>query len=117
MRQGATEPDDEYLTRFNATIRNYEERATDIKDHLSRTSRGLSILLNLVEKAAPASALGAFLIAWLGQAAKNRRLQLSGNEAGNGLEMWRQLCREYKGTGELIEASGRKLLNEFPQCK
>ena len=53
----------------------------------------------------------------LGKASKNRRLQLSGNEAGNGLEMWRQLCREHMGKGKLIEASGRRLLNDFPQCK
>ena len=31
--------------------------------------------------------------------------------------MWTQLYREYKGSGELIEASGRKLFNKFPQCK
>ena len=57
------------------------------------------------------------LVARLGEAAWNRRLQLSGNEAGNGLEMWRQQYSEFKGNGELIEASGRKLLNNFPQCK
>ena len=64
-----------------------------------------------------ACTLGPFLIAWLGKAAKNRRLQLSGSKAGNGLEMWRQLCREYKGTGVFIKASGRKLLFDVPQCK
>ena len=62
-----------------------------------------------------ACTLGSFLAAWLGKAEKDRRLQHSGNETINGLEMWRQLYRECKGTGELIEASGRKLPNKFPQ--
>ena len=129
--------DNKDLSKFDATITKYSEWATNIKDHLSRTNRGWSILLNSVEKQPHhhnyrmlsqmhvggvngwdmACTLGTFLVAWLGKAARNRRLQLSGNEAGNGLEMWRQLYREYKGSGELIYASGRKLLNNLPQCK
>ena len=125
------------LSKFDATITNYEEWATNIKDHLSRTNRGWPTLLNFVEKQPHhhnyqmlsqmhvggvngwdiACTLETFLVAWLGKAARARRLQMSGNQAGNGLEMWRQLYREYKGTGELIDASGRKLLNNFPQCK
>ena len=30
--------------------------------------------------------------------------------------MWRQLHREYHGTGELVDSSGRKVLQNFPQC-
>ena len=121
--------------KSDATIANYEEWATDIKDHLSRTNTGRPILVNFVEKQPRhhnyqmlsmmhvggmtgwgiACTLKTFLVALLGKAAKNRRLQLSGNKNGNGLEMWRQLYREYKGTGKLIEALGRKLPNSFPQ--
>ena len=36
--------------KLDATIPNYEEWATNIKDHLSRTNRDWSILLNFVEK-------------------------------------------------------------------
>ena len=42
--------DNEGLTKFDATIPNYEKWATNIKDHLSRTKRGWSILLNFVEQ-------------------------------------------------------------------
>ena len=31
--------------------------------------------------------------------------------------MWRRLYKEFKGTGELIESSGRKLLQQYPKCK
>ena len=31
--------------------------------------------------------------------------------------MWRQLHLEYKGSGELISASGRKVLQYFPRCR
>ena len=31
--------------------------------------------------------------------------------------MWRQRYKEFKGTGELIDNSGRKLLQQFPKCK
>ena len=115
----------------------HEEWPTNIKDHLSRTNRGWSSLLSFVEKHPHrhnyqmlsqmhvggvngwdiACTLETFLVAWLGKAAKNRRLQLSANETANGLEMWRQLCSEYKRSGEPIEASKRKRFNNFPQCE
>ena len=31
--------------------------------------------------------------------------------------MWRQFHREFKGTGELIDARGMKLLKDFPECR
>ena len=74
---------------------------------MSKTNRGWPILLNFIEKQPHqhnyqilsrmhvggvnewhiARTLETSVAAWLGKAAKNRRLQLSGNEAGNGLEM------------------------------
>ena len=91
--------DNKGLSNFDATITNYEEWATDIKEHLSKASKGWSILLNFVEKQPHhhnyqmlshmhvggmngwdiACTLGTFLVAWLGKAVKNRRLQLSGH--------------------------------------
>ena len=106
-------------------------------DHLSRTNRGWTQLLKYVEvQPTPiiyanlarqhvggvnswdiACHLESFLVSWISKGLKNRRNALCGNEPGNGLEMWRQLHREYKGTGELISASGRKVLQDFPRCK
>ena len=50
--------------------------------------------------------LETFLATWISKTLKQRRLALRGNQTGNGLEMWPQLVREFKGTGELIDASG-----------
>ena len=42
--------DNKDLTKLDAPITNYEEWATSIRDQLSRTNRGWSILLSFVEK-------------------------------------------------------------------
>ena len=125
------------LTKFDATISTYSDWAQNILDHLARTNRDWVPLLKFVKKSEVpieydylnqnfvkgmnsweiSCKLETFLVGWLSKPLKGRRLGLSNNQDGNGLEMWRTHFREYKGTGELIAASGRKLLNDFPKCK
>ena len=129
--------DNKLLVQFDATIANYSDWAQNLVDHLARTNRGWVQLLSYIEKLETpvtfeflnnthvggvnawdiACHLETFLVAWLSKSLRSRRLALCGNRPGNGLEMWRQLYKEYKGTGELIDSSGRKLLQSFPKCK
>ena len=125
------------LCRFDATISSYTEWVQSIFDHLSRTNRGCPQLLRHIEqKDKPivyeelsrqpiggvtpwdiACNLETLLAAWLLKSLKQRRLALCGNQTRTGLEMWRQLHQEFKGTGDLIDASGMKLLTCFPRCR
>lgn len=125
------------LMKFDATINSYVEWSQAVLDHLSRTNRGWTSLLKFIEiQPNPvryeelavqhvggvnawdiACHLETFLCSWVSKSLKQRRTALCGNQPGNGLEMWRQLHLEYKGSGELISASGRKVLQDFPRCK
>ena len=125
------------LMKFDATINSYVDWSQFILDHLSRTNRGWTALLRYIEiQPNPvryeepsaqhvggvnswdiACHLETFLCSWISKSLKQRRKALCGNQPGNGLEMWRQLHLEYKGSGELISASGRKVLQDFPRCK
>ena len=125
------------LVKFDATINSYVDWSQAVLDHLSRTNRGWTSLLRFIEiQPNPvryedlavqhvggvnswdiACHLETFLCSWVCKSIKQRRSALCGNQPGNGLEMWRQLHLEYKGSGELISASGRKVLQDFPRCK
>ena len=112
--------------KFDATINSYVDWSQSILDRLSRTNRGWTALLKCneiqpnpvryeelsVEHVGGVNSwdiachLEKFLCCWISKSLKQRRNALCGNQPGNGLEMWRQLHLEYKGSGELISASG-----------
>ena len=124
------------LHKSDATISSYTEWAQSIFDHLKRRNRGWPHVLRLIEQKQKcvlyeelskqhvggvdswdiACNLETFLATWISKTLKQRRSAPCGNQTSNGLDMWRQLHREFKGTGELIEASGRLFLKDFPKC-
>ena len=128
--------DNKDLFKFNPTSSNYKEWAEAIFYHLARTNRGWINLLQWIQKMEKpvtysylstesiggvnawdiACTFETWIVGWLSVGLKGRKLGLCGNEQGNGLELWRQLFRDHAGTGDMIEESGRKALQNFPQC-
>jgi hypothetical protein len=59
--------------------------------------------------------LEGWLVDWFPTSMYNRRVQLAGGEAGNGLEMWRRLFREHKGNDTAIDYGGIQRLQQYPR--
>ena len=60
--------------------------------------------------------LEGFLVKWLSDSLYNRRVQLCGNEAQNGFEMWRLLYSEHAGGSAAVNLGGMRRLQEWPRC-
>ena len=58
-----------------------------------------------------------WISAWLPKRLYNKRVQLSGGEFGNGLELWRNLRVRFEGSGTICEVAGADALHSFPKCK
>ena len=61
--------------------------------------------------------LETFLLSWLSEGLKKMRKPLSRGVQGNSFQIWRQPYHESKGTGEIVDESGRRLLQDCPQCR
>ena len=60
--------------------------------------------------------LESFIAKWLVDTLYNRRVQLCGNEAQNGFEMWRLLFHEHQGGTAAVNLGGMKRLQEWTRC-
>ena len=61
--------------------------------------------------------LETFLCSWVSKSLKQRRNALCGNEPSNGLEMWRQLHLEYKGSGDSFQPVAAKFFRTFQDAR
>ena len=58
------------------------------------------------------------MASWLSDTPYRKRTNLCGVEEGNGFELWRRLCADYKGQrGDTIKQAGGTALYTFPKCK
>ena len=54
------------------------------------------------------------LLRWIGPQLYMRRMKLSIDIEGNGLELWRKLFAQCHGSDDLLQIAGRTKLDEFP---
>ena len=126
------------LYMFNATQDTYEDWSEEVFNHLNRTNREWSGILEWVQiqptdveltyEALLRTTLGGvrawdlsttldtFLMNWLCKGIKKRRKVMSGGMKGNGFELWRQLFHEFKGTGQMTKNIGRRRFITFGRC-
>ena len=128
---------DDSIWVFKGTPVDYKPWKDRIIDHIAILNDRWRVVLNYVEKCPKvfsfqemgtqtmdnyhlhelAKILFNWISAWLPKRLYNKRLQLAGNEFGNGLELWRRLRLRFEGTGEICEVAGVDGLHTFPKCK
>ena len=123
---------------FNASTETYEDWVEDIFNHLNRTNREWSSILEWVQVQPTdveltheallrttikgvsgwdlSTSLDTFMISWLSKGIKKRRKAMSGGVKGDGFELWRQLYHKFKGTGAMTQNVGRRRLHNFGRC-
>ena len=64
------------------------------------------------------SSLETLLVSWLSKGLKKRRKSLGGGVARQWIRILEAAVpRVLKGTGKIVDESGRRLLQDFPQCR
>ena len=125
---------------FKGKADQYNNWSSRVKDHLMSGNLSWGRLLEVVEqqkqpltKARLAACPGIddaaldlvkisqLLWAFLGSHALHnnvyeRRVQLTGGEDGNGLELWRSLFQEFEGGAEQVIMAGITRFRKFPNC-
>ena len=127
------------LQIFNESIEGYAYWASRAADHIARQNyRWMEILeysknwksgritkhdlirthCDGVNAWTIATKLESWLSDWMGKGLYNRKNQLAGGktEAGNGLEIWRQLFIQYSGGTEAVRTGGQLRLKDWPKC-
>ena len=58
------------------------------------------------------------IVDWMIETSYKKRVQLAGGPAkiGNGFAGWRRLFRDDKGSGDVAEYAGIKVLRDYPRC-
>ena len=126
----------EALRKFSGSSGDYETWANRMLDHMCESNQTWRPLLEklkvctepiqkawLVNQSVQgnngwdlAVKLESFIAKWLVDSMYSRRVQLCGNEAQNGFEMWRLLFHEHMGGSAAINLGGMKRLQEWPRC-
>ena len=130
---------DESIWIFKGTPADYKDWRDRIVDHCCITNRRWRAVLDYVALQPNTVSIGEmqkeamtidgypltevaniffdWLSAWIPKRLYLKRVQLAGNEFGNGLELWRKLRVKYEGSSDICDVAGVDLLHTFPKCK
>ena len=127
------------LIPFDGDVYHYKSWSNRVKDHCNEVNTNYMFVFDLVESQKlpiqlhncqttglssgaecdfrqVAPLLWSFLRNNVNDKVHERSLELTFNQAGNGLELWRALFVENEGGAEQVQLGGMTSLHSFPQC-